>query len=102
MTSSAAPFSSDQIVNPARATIVMCAGPHRPCRVARGTTRLPTPGPAQLQARPEARELSGVGDARAPFERLPGPFEPDQPKVVQRGHAGVVDEQPQQVALGSM
>jgi len=24
-----------------------------------------------------------VGDARAPFERLPGPFEPDQPKVVQ-------------------
>ena len=61
-----------------------------------------TPGTAQLQGRPEARGLGGVGDTRAALERLPGPLETDQSKVVQRGHAGVIDEQPQQVPLGGM
>ena len=73
-----------------------------PRRVARGPTPMLAPGTAQLQARPEPRDLSGAGDAGTPFERLPGPLEPDQPKILQRGYAGVVEEQPQQVALGRM
>ena len=39
-----------------------------------------------------------MGDADAVLQRLARPLQPDDLQVVQRGHAGVVGEQAQQVA----
>lgn len=71
-------------------------------RIAGRPAPLAAPGTAQLQVGTEAGYRGGARDGRAVFQRLAGALQPDQPEVVQRRDAGVIDEQPQQVTLRSV
>ena len=66
-------------------------------RIPRRTAPLTKPRAPQMQGRTEARDFRGAADVGAAFDQLARTLQPHGPQELQGRHAGVTDEQPQQM-----